>query len=61
MITGTYFLYCFACTSNARSQAKFIFNDSTKVSVPINVLNVTLAVTEIKEKRAKTMFLPSSM
>ena len=52
MTTGTGFLYCFACASNVRSPIKFIVSDNAKVSVLMNLLEVTVFETKIKDKRA---------
>ena len=59
--TGTgFFFFSFACASNVGSPTKFIVDDNAKVSVLMNLLNVTVFETKIKDKRAKLMFLPGS-
>ena len=42
------------------SPIKFIVSDNAKVSVLMNLLEVTVFETKIKDKRAKLMFLPGS-
>ena len=52
-----FFLYCFACASDVGSPTKFIVDDNAKVSVLMNLLNVTVFETKIKDERAKLTFL----
>ena len=58
MTTGTGFLYCIACASNVGSPTKFTVDDNAKVSVLMNLLNVIVFETKVRDKRAKIMFLP---
>ena len=55
-----FFLYSFARASNVGSLTKFIVDDNAKVSVLMNLLNVTVFETKIKDKRAKLTFLSGS-
>ena len=60
MTTDTVFMILFCVCSKVESPAKFIVSEIVKVSVLMNLLNVTVFQTEIKDKRAKLMFLPQS-
>ena len=45
---------------NAGLPTKFIINDDAKVLVLMNLLDVTVFETKIKDKQMKLKFLPSS-
>ena len=56
-----FFSNCFTDANNVWSPAKFIINNNAKVPVLMNLFSMTVFKTKIKVKRAKLMFLPSSM